>query len=959
MDTHTISSNANFNLLSQILKYLLCLLPGIAYSQVVTTDPALPVTSEPVSIYFHADMGNMGLKDYSGDVYAHTGVITNLSQNPSDWRYVKTDWGENTPETKLVRIEPNLYRLDIGPDIVSYYSVSEEEEILQLAFVFRSGEMSGGSYLEGKTATGGDIFVDVYSPGEQTLVITLPDTRNYMLPTGEAVEVSASSSENAQLKIYIDENLAEEIPDGNSISHTFQPGTAGSWHVIAEAEFQPGNIVVRDTLTVLSPDSPIQLPFPGGSRLGITHTSSTDLRLVVDLYNKEYAYLFSDLTDWRYDSDMALHQDPATGYFWIEITDLEEGTWFNYQFLTQEDLIIADPLSELILDRQLDPELQQYWNEPLPTFPPYASGQVSTTRIGGFQYDWQNDNVPRPNKTDLVIYELLVRDFLEQHDFRTLSDTLLYLQKLGINAIELMPVSEFEGNISWGYNPSFHTAVDKAYGSPEDLKAFIDAAHGLGMAVILDVVYNHVFSQSPLAQLYWDPVLFRPAPDNPWLNVTARHPFNVGFDVDHSSPQSQAWLDACNRHWIEQFHVDGFRFDLSKGFTQTFSGDVGSMNAYDQTRIDLLGRMADTIRAYAPETYIILEHFANNDEEQVLVSKGMMPWGNIHGDYSELVKGVDRNPEWGLATVRDFDSLFLVSFFESHDEQRLAYIAQEEGLSEGNYDVRDLNIAAQRLAAAYAFLLMQPGPKMIWQFGELGFDISINQCPDGTINNECRTYPKPILWDYYLKSVRQQIFNAIRDVNALRQWYPETFRVTDFAYDFENRVKFLSIEGPELSCVIAWNTGLSPMNGTIGFPFSGTWYNYLTGESVMIGASLEKNEILPAGRYRLWTSLDLIPPSVTDPLISATNEIGSGQNAKFNIYPNPATQKIMINGKKLVLAEMYDLSGSLIGQWKLDPSSPEQSLDVSVLKSGLYIVLARTTEGRIAAEKIMVEAAIK
>lgn len=959
MDTHTISSNATFNLLSQILKYLLYLLPGIAYSQVVTTDPALPVTSEPVSNYFHADMGNMGLKDYTGDVYAHTGVITNLSQNPSDWRYVKTDWGENTPETKLVRIEPNLYRLDIDPDISSYYGVNEEEEILQMAFVFRSGEMVSGNFLEGKTATGGDIFVDVYAPGAQTVVITLPDARNYFLSTGESIEISAASSENAQLKIFIDESLVEEIADGNSISHTFQPGTPGSWQVIAEAEFQPGNVILRDTLMVLSPDSPMQLILPDGARLGLTHTSSTNLRLVVDLFDKEYAYLISDLTDWRYDDDMSLNQDPVTGYFWIELTDLEEGAWFSYQFLTQDDLIIADPLSELVLDRQLDPELQQYWNEPLPSFPPFASGQVSTTRVGGFQYDWQNDNMPRPHKTDLVIYELLVRDFLEQHDYRTLTDTLLYLQKLGINAIELMPVSEFEGNISWGYNTSFQSAVDKAYGSPEHLQTFIDAAHGLGMAVILDVVYNHVFSQSPLAQLYWDPVLFRPAPENPWLNETARHPFNVGFDVDHSSPHSQAWLDACNKYWIEQFHVDGFRFDLSKGFTQTFSGDVGSWNAYDQSRIDILKRMADTIRTYAPDTYIILEHFANNDEEQVLVSMGMMPWGNIHGDYSELVKGVDRNPEWGLATARDFDSLFLVSFFESHDEQRLAYIAHEEGLSEGSYDVKDILIAAQRLAAAYAFLLMQPGPKMIWQFGELGYDVSINQCPDGTINNGCRTDPKPILWDYYLKSVRQQIFNAIRDVNALRQWYPETFRLTDFDYDFENRVKYISIKGPELSCVIAWNTGLSPMNGTISFPSSGTWYNYQTGESVMIGASLEKNEILPAGRFRIWTNLNLTPPSVIDPLISPINEIGSGQNAEFRVFPNPASKNFFIKGEKLALAEMYDLSGRLVGKWVLDPSLSKQPIEVSVYKSGIYIVLARTTKGAIAAEKIMVESAIK
>ena len=93
-------------------------------------------------------------------------------------------------------------------------------------------------------------------------------------------------------------------------------------------------------------------------------------------------------------------------------------------------------------------------------------------------------------------------------------DTLNYLEELGINAIELMPVNEFEGNNSWGYNPSFHMALDKYYGTPEAFKALVDACHARGIAVILDVVYNHVFSQSPLAKLYWDPIAFKPTIDN-------------------------------------------------------------------------------------------------------------------------------------------------------------------------------------------------------------------------------------------------------------------------------------------------------------------------------------------------------------------------------------------------------------------------------------------------------------
>ena len=91
-----------------------------------------------------------------------------------------------------------------------------------------------------------------------------------------------------------------------------------------------------------------------------------------------------------------------------------------------------------------------------------------------------------------------LRDFIAAHNYKVLADTLQYLKRLGINAIELMPVNEFEGNNSWGYNTSFHMALDKYYGKAIDFKKFIDLCHQNEIAVILDVVFNHAFSQNSL-----------------------------------------------------------------------------------------------------------------------------------------------------------------------------------------------------------------------------------------------------------------------------------------------------------------------------------------------------------------------------------------------------------------------------------------------------------------------------
>ena len=89
-------------------------------------------------------------------------------------------------------------------------------------------------------------------------------------------------------------------------------------------------------------------------------------------------------------------------------------------------------------------------------------------------YTFTTTNFQRPARANLVVYELHLRDFIARHDYRTLTDTLRYLQRLGVNAIELLPVNEFENNNSWGYNPSFYFAPDKYYGTANDFKRFID-----------------------------------------------------------------------------------------------------------------------------------------------------------------------------------------------------------------------------------------------------------------------------------------------------------------------------------------------------------------------------------------------------------------------------------------------------------------------------------------------------
>ena len=153
----------------------------------------------------------------------------------------------------------------------------------------------------------------------------------------------------------------------------------------------------------------------------------------------------------------------------------------------------------------------------------------------------------------MVIYELLLRDFTQTGDLAGAMSKLPYLKKMGVNAIELMPVQEFDGNDSWGYNPCFFFAMDKAYGTKKMYKEFIDACHKEGMAVILDVVYNHATGNHPFAKLYWEGD--KTAACNPYFNVEAPHPFSVFHDFNHESELVRKFVKRNLQFLLNEYHL--------------------------------------------------------------------------------------------------------------------------------------------------------------------------------------------------------------------------------------------------------------------------------------------------------------------------------------------------------------------------------------------------------------------
>ena len=430
-------------------------------------------------------------------------------------------------------------------------------------------------------------------------------------------------------------------------------------------------------------------------------------------------------------------------HFWVQINNLEPKKEYVFQYFIDGQIRIGDPYADKVSDPWNDKYIT---NDTYPNLIQYPNGKTTgiatVLQTDQDSFNWQINDFTPPTKEHLNVYELLVRDFVEKHDFATLKDTLDYIQRLGINVVELMPVSEFEGNSSWGYNPNYYFAPDKYYGPKNTFKAFVDECHKRGIAVVMDMVLNHAFNTNPMVMEYWDAANNRPAANNPWFNQTSPNPvYSWGSDFNHESPETKAFVDRVNRYWMEEYHIDGFRFDFTKGFTNT----PGDGSAYDQSRIDILTRMYDSIKAFNPNAYVILEHFTDNTEEKVLANHGMMIWGNSNYNYNEATMGYHdsgkSNFSWISYKNRGWNEPNVMGYMESHDEERLMYKNLTYGNSSGAYQIKQLPTALKRMELAGVFFFTIPGPKMVYEFGERGFDYSINwPCMD----DGCRTDPKNI-----------------------------------------------------------------------------------------------------------------------------------------------------------------------------------------------------------------------
>ena len=826
------------------LHILLFLLPFFAFSQAVTTVPTIPTANSQITVTFNA-VGTP-LEGYTGDVYAHTGVTANGVR----WQNVIGTWGTNTTQPKLTRLtsNANLYTLVITPTVYAFYNVATTVAITELNFVFRASTNSPQS---------ADIFVPIFAAG-LNIAFTNP-ANNSAFNLNSNITISAEASVASNLELFVNGISKKTATNATAISTSYLLTTTGNQ--ILKAVATNGTEVKETTINIFVKTPTVSAVKPAGLKYGLNKNPDNSVTFLLKAPLKNDVLLLGDFNNWVLNATYQMKKDGED--FWLTIPGLNINTEYAYQYFIDYSIKVADPYSEKILDPQNDQWIKPGNYPNLKAYPTnLTTGFVSTFLINEPAYTWNVADFIKPSQNNLIIYELHIRDFTESDSYNEALTHLDYLQSLGVNAIELMPINEFEGADSWGYNPALYMALDKAYGTKNDFKKFVDACHARGIAVLADVVFNHSFGQSPLVQMYWDSANSKPAANNPWYNQQSNLVDNVnahwGYDFNHESTYTKAFFKDVLSYWMNEYKIDGFRFDFTKGFSNTlYFGADNWASAFDQSRIDILKGYADHVWSNKPtnKPYVIFEHLSDNSEETVLANYGIMLWGNMNHAYNQNTMGwVDQSDiSWISYKNRNWNNANVVGYMESHDEERLMYKNLQFGNSTNSaHNVKDLNVALARQELAGMFFFTIPGPKMIWQFGELGYDISID--------NPGRVDRKPIHWDYVANANRKQIYNTWATLTAFKKQYPDVFNTTNFTLNTGNTLtKSIVLRGTSTDVVIVGNFDVTAKSITANFTKIGIWYEYFTGEEKNITNTSTAITLNP-GEYKLYSFIKLLDP---------------------------------------------------------------------------------------------------
>ena len=870
--------------------------------------------------------------------------------------------------------ETNRLTYNAGNDT---YSIT----FVPTTFYSRTGIGRIGFLVKAKNGTGDkksqDILVEV---GAFQSTLTAPNPNSTTILTSGGSLLITANNNNGNANYNLKANGVSINTMNNVTSYSFNH-TGITSNQNYELDITQGPVTQTKTFSVVINPGTISEVVPSGLENGINYNTAdnTKATLVLEAPGKDFVYVAGSFNNWQPSTSYAMKKDPVSGKFWLEITGLTAGQTESYQYWVVDEtpianspaiVKVADPCSTVVLSPYDDPYIPAISYPNLPAYPAGQEREVTVLKTGQTPYNWQVTNFTKPSKDNLVVYELLVRDFDANRNYQDVINKIAYLKNLGINAIELMPVMEFEGNESWGYNTSFHMALDKFYGTEEKFKELIDVCHQNGIAVILDIAFNHAFGRNPMVRMWMnDPDgdgWGGPSSENPYFNTVATHTYSVGDDFNHTSTYTKEYVKRTIKHWILDFKIDGFRWDLTKGFTQNCNAsDQGCTNAYQQDRVDILKDYVDYTWSLDPDHYAIFEHLGSDSEEQQWANyrlnegKGIMMWGELHEAYKQLAMGYSTNADITRMghVSRGFTGKRLIGYPESHDKDRLMYEAVTYGNGGGAFPVNgNLNNALNRMGAIGATSILIPGPKMIWHFQELGMDDSIYTCNNGTVNSEtdatagdCKldTKPQPQWAENWLSDpIRGAIYQKYARLINLKtneavfngdySISPDGNNIRQRIYVYDNALPASQLK----NVVILANFSVADLTIIPNFPYTGAWYD-LMDDSPYNVTNTATPIAIPSGQFRIFGN---------QPSTLSTTAFDNTE--KVVVYPNPAKNSLFVSLDATKL-EIYTITGQLVKSFTSVVAN--QNINIEDIQKGIYFIKITNAENNVIKSKFIKE----
>jgi glycosidase len=837
-------------------------------------------------------------------------------------------------------------------------------------FYNRTGIGRIGFLVKAQDGTGDkksqDCFAEV-GLFDVNLTSPLPNSSTIISSGGMLNVVATNTNGNANYVLKSNGSVLNTQNNVSSYSFMHMPITSNQNY---QLEVTQGATTQTKKFTVIVNPGTLTQALPSSTlEDGINYTAgdATKATLVLNAPGKDFVYVAGSFNSWQPSTSYAMKKDPTTGKFWLELTGLTSGTNYSYQYwvvdntpFTNSPVLVktADPFSTLVLSPFDDPYISAATYPNMPVYPVGQEREVTVLKTGQTPYTWQVTNFVKAKKEDLIIYEVLIRDFDSNRNFQDLINKINYFKNLKINAIELMPVMEFEGNESWGYNTAFHLALDKAYGTADKMKEFVDLCHQNGIAVILDVALNHAFGRNPMVRMWMkDPDgdgWGDPSAESPYFNEFAKHSYGVGADFRHSNTITKDYTKRVIKQWINEFHIDGFRWDLTKGFTDNCTaGDDSCTNNTQPDRVAVLKEYADYAWAIDPTHYAIFEHLGSDSEEQQwanyrlgdAIPKGVMMWGEMTAQYSQLLGAYAVNGDISRIghTSHGFTGKRVIGYPESHDKERIMYTAFTTGNGAGAFPVQgNLTNALNRMSAIGAASILVPGPKMLWHFADLGMNTSIYDCGNGTVNTEtdptpgdCKLSTKPQLqWtnNWLADVTRSKIYNDWAKMISLKINEPVfegNYAISPDANNVKQRIYIYdtSIPSTQLnSVVVLCNFSVANLSIVPDFPTTGTWYNLMDNTTINVTNTATPIPV-NSGQFFVYGN----KPA----LLSNTN---FAMDKSIAIFPNPSTTSFSL-AATVSKIEIYSVTGQLVKSFK-GTFDADHSYSIENLNKGIYLVKA-------------------